>query len=139
MQIWHRDNFFISTEKEKLDLEVIYQFLSNSYWGQGRSFEQIKQAIENSICFGVYQNNAQIGFGRVITDYSLFAYLGDVFILPEYQGNGLGKWLVETILNEPTLVNIKSWLLGTKDAHGLYEKFGFKPSPNPEKYMVKKS
>lgn len=137
-QEFKKENFLISTDKQKLDIKTIHTFLTNSYWSKGISVEKIIQSIENSLCFGLYDNK-QIGFARVVTDYTLFAYLADVFIIDEYRGRGLSKWLMECILNHPKLNNLRSWMLSTKDAHDLYEKFGFKPLEEPAKYMTKKN
>lgn len=137
-EIWQQDDYLISTDKAKLDVEMIYSFVSKSYWGKERTLNEIKISIENSLCFGVYDNNKQIGFARVITDSILFANLLDVFILPSYQGLGLGKWLINTIFNIPELNKIKTWMLGTKDAHDLYKKVGFMPLEHPEWLMVRR-
>jgi GNAT superfamily N-acetyltransferase len=121
-----KDDFLISTEKTKLDILLIHNFLSTrSYWAQNIPFETVKRSIENSICFGMFFQNTQIGFARVISDKATFAYLGDVFVLPEYRGKGLSKWLMQTIHDHPELQNLRRWWLGTKDAHGLYEQFGW--------------
>ncbi len=109
-EIWQQDDYLISTDKAKLDVEMIYSFVSNSYWGKEKTLNEIKISIENSLCFGVYDNNIQIGFARIIIDSILFAQLLDVFILPSYQGLGLGKWLINTIFNIPDLSKIKTWM-----------------------------
>ena len=129
------DECLISTDKTLLDVRMIYNFLSQSYWAAGRPFSIVKKAIENSLCFGIYCNNKQIGFARVVTDYSTFAYLADVFILEEYRGKGYSKKLLKTIVEYPELQSIKRWMLATNDAHSLYAKFGFKSLKNPEKFM----
>jgi GNAT superfamily N-acetyltransferase len=108
-----------------------------SYWARERTFEQTETAIKNSLPFGVYKGENQVGFARVVTDYATFAYLGDVFVLPEYQGNGLGKFLMKTILEQPDLQGFRRWILATKDAHGLYEKFEFAAFRHPERWMEK--
>ncbi len=125
-----KDDFLISTDPRKLQIEVIHKFLSNSYWAKGVAFETVKKSVENSFCFGIYKENNQIGFARVITDFTTFAYLADVFILEEFRGLGLSKWLLQVIIEYPELQNIRSWMLKTEDAHGLYKKFGF---DKPEK------
>lgn len=128
--------FEISTDKSRLDLDVIYRFLSEeSYWANKRSLEQTKTAIENSICFGVYHDGRQIGFARVISDKATFAYIGDVFILDEFRGGGLSKRLMQTMLEHPELQGLRRWVLATKDAHGLYEQFGFSLMKFPERWM----
>ncbi len=125
----------ISTDKTLLDVRMIYNFLSQSYWAAGRPLAVVKKAIENSLCFGTYCNKKQIGFARVVTDYSTFAYLADVFILEEYRGKGYSKKLLKTIVEYPELQSIKRWMLATNDAHSLYAKFGFQSMKNPEKFM----
>jgi len=133
---WHHDEFVISTDKARLQLDVIHRYLSEeSYWAQGRSIEATRKAVENSICFGVYQADKQAGFARVITDMATFAYLGDVFILPQYQKKGLSKRLMEAILAHPELQNLRRWILATKDAHGLYAQYDFTPLKFPERWM----
>ena len=137
METWVHENFLISTEKEKLNFEIIHHYLSTSYWAKERSREQIIESIQHSLCFGVYHQNAQVGFARVITDYSTFAYLADVFILPAHQKNGLGKWLIDTIFSMERLKKIAKWLLLTNDAQKLYARVGFEQFPYPERVMIK--
>ena len=127
----------ISSDPSKLQVEVIYQFITNSYWGKGRTIKQVQTTIDNSLCFGVYVNKQQIGFGRVVTDYAVFAYLMDVFILPEYRGNGYSKQLMEAIVNAKEIKDCKTWMLKTSDAHGLYKQFGFTELNKPEIVMEK--
>ena len=130
------ENLEISTDKSKLDIDVIHKFLvEDSYWSKTRTFEQTKTAIENSICFGVYDEGRQVGFARVVSDHATFAYLGDVFILDEYRGKGLSKRLMEVIVSHPDLQGLRRWLLATKDAHGLYEQFEFASLKFPERWM----
>lgn len=133
------EQYYISTDKSKLQLDVIVDFLNNkSYWAQTRSKAIIKKSIANSICFGVFtQENKQVGFARVITDFAVFAWLLDVFIMEDYQGKGLGKMLMQEIMSNNCFSDIKRWGLGTDDAHSLYEKFGFTPLSNPAKMMEK--
>lgn len=129
--------FYISTDKSQLDIDVIFDYLSNhSYWAQGRSRETIEKSIANSLCFGVYDDeNKQVGFARIVSDLAVFAWLMDVFILPACQGKGLGKLLMAEIINHKDLQTVKRWGLGTKDAHGLYEQFGFSQLAKPENMM----
>lgn len=128
--------YLISTDRARLDLDAIYAYLSGeSYWARGRSRERVVRGIENSLPFGVYRDGAQVGFARVVTDYATFAYLGDVFILPEYRGQGLSKWLMETIVDHPRLQGFRRWILATKDAHALYEKYGFTALKHPDRWM----
>ena len=121
---WTKDSYTISTDKSRLDLDVIHGFLQTSYWAAARSRENLEKTIETSFCFGVFYGSRQIGFARVVTDEVVVSWLGDVFIIPEFQKRGLGKWLMECIVSHPTLRKTKC-LLGTRDAHGLYEKYGF--------------
>jgi GNAT superfamily N-acetyltransferase len=131
-----QDQFVISTEKELLDVETIQKFLSEeSYWAANRTIEQTRLAIANSLCFGVYHEDRQIGFARVISDFATFAYLGDVFILKDYRGRGLSKWLMQMIVEYPGLQNLRRWLLATRDAHGLYAQYEFAPLRFPERWM----
>ncbi len=122
---WSRDDDFISTDPQKLDLDVIHTFLSASYWAKGISREIIQKSIEHSLVFGVYHINRQVGFARMITDYATFSYLADVFILEEMRGRGLGSWLIECIVQCPEIQGQRLWALFTRDAHWLYEKNGF--------------
>lgn len=124
---------------ELMDINLIHNFLTNSYWSQGVTKERVETAINNSFCFGVFDDNAQIGFARVTTDYAFFAYIADLFIIEEYRGRGLSKQLMEEILNHDKLKNIRSWMLATRDAHGLYEKFGFVKIEDTNRYMIKKN
>ena len=132
-----RDNYTISTDPARLDLTAIHHFLSElSYWAKGRSMDVIQRSIENSLNFGVYCGDRQIGFARVVTDYATFAWLCDVFIDPEHRQAGLGKWLVECITNHPDLVHLRRIMLATKDAHELYRRYGgFTPLTNPDRWM----
>ncbi len=129
----------ISTDKKQLQIDLIHQFLNTTYWAKGRSLEQVKTSIEHSLCFGVYDNDKQIGFARIATDYVVFAYLMDVFILPEYRGNGYSKQLIQAIHTEPKLQSCKFWLLKTNDAHNLYKQFGYTALQYPNKLMQRLS
>ena len=134
----HRDEFTISTDKHKLDLKSIHKFLANETdWAQGIPFDTVKTSIENSLNFGRYHENKQIGFARIISDYSTIAYLGDVYILNEYRGKGLSKWLMQEITEHPNLQGLRRWILLTDTAAWLYKKFGFTALPHPEVYMEK--
>ncbi len=133
----HRGEFTISTDRQRLNLELIHDFLTRSYWASGRDLAVVKKSINNSLPFGVYWGTQQIGFARVITDYTTYAYLSDVFIIKSFQGQGLGKWLVEAILSHPELQGLGKWSLGTSDAHELYRKFGFTEVRYPERLMEK--
>lgn len=125
----------ISANRHKLDIEFIFNFLTNSYWAKGRTRNEVEKTIEHSLCFGIYINHKQIGFARVVTDYITFAYLMDVFVIEEFRGQGYGKQLIEYILNYPDMSTIKKWLLSTTEAQKLYVQFGFAHLKNPEKLM----
>lgn len=132
----YREEFTISTDRSRLDAEMIHKFLSEeSYWAANRTRKQTLTAIENSICFGVYHGSRQIGFARVVSDKATFAYVGDVFIIQEFRGRGLSKWLMETIVAHPDLQNLRRWVLATRDAHALYEQFEFSSLKFPERWM----
>ena len=131
-----RDGFTISTDKSRLDVAAIHDFLCNSsYWARNVPLPTVQKSIENSLCFGLYDGDRQVGFARVITDYAVFAYLADVFILEAYRGRGLAKWLIACIISYPELQDLRRWMLATKDAHGLYTKYGFNPLSKPERFM----
>src|SRR5271169_5760943 len=130
-----RGEFFISTDRARLDLDAIYKFLTNCYWAKGIPREVVARSVEHSLCFGVCDApGAQVGFARVISDFATYAYLGDVFVLESHRGRGLGKWLMECIMQHPALQNLRRWSLVTRDAHGLYAPFGFTPLQAPERY-----
>jgi N-acetylglutamate synthase-like GNAT family acetyltransferase len=121
-----KDNYNISTDPSLLDTDVICNYLSGeSYWAKNIPRDVVEKSIANSLCFGIYNNNKQIGFARLVTDKATFAYLADVFILSEYRGTGLSKWLIQVIHAHPELQGLRRWVLGTRDAHGLYEQFGW--------------
>ena len=134
---YYKDQYTISTDKAKLDVPYIRNFLARTYWAENIPVEIVEKSIQGSLCFGVYDGNMQIGFARVITDYATFGYLADVFIDENFRGRGLSKWLMEMIMGHPPLQGFRVWLLGTKDAHGLYEQYGFKALENPERMMRK--
>lgn len=130
-----RAGFSISTDKNLLDLTTIHGFLKDAYWSKNIPLVLVEKSIEHSLCFGIYNNIQQIGFARVVTDYATFAYLGDVFILEPFRGQGLSKWLLETIMDHPDLQGLRRWMLATSDAHGLYKKYGFGELKHPEILM----
>jgi GNAT superfamily N-acetyltransferase len=133
---YRRDEFLISTDRSRLDLDVIHGFLANCYWALGIPQEVVARSITHSLCFGVYDGSgAQVGFARVVSDFATVAYLGDVFVLESHRGRGLSKWMMECITQHPALQNLRRWILLTRDAHELYAKFGFKPVKSPERYM----
>jgi GNAT superfamily N-acetyltransferase len=125
----------VSTDKDRLDIGLIHGFLSTTYWATGRTMVQVKASIEHSICFGLYVDGAQVGFARVVSDRTVFAYLMDVFILESFRGKGLSKVLLAEILACEELKDVPNWLLATDDAHGLYDKFGFTGLSRPQVYM----
>jgi GNAT superfamily N-acetyltransferase len=131
----HRDRFTISTDPARLDLDTVVDMLTRAYWAVGRPRERTERALQNSLVFGVYEGDKQVGMARVVTDYSIFAYLCDVFIHEDYRGHGLGKWLIQTILEHPDLVEMRRWVLVTDDAHGLYKQYGFTSIDDPDHWM----
>jgi GNAT superfamily N-acetyltransferase len=131
-----KDGFQISTDKNLINFEVIYNYLHfESYWAKGIPAETLRTAIKNSLCFGVYRQNIQAGFARVVTDKATFAYICDVFILPEFRDLGLSKWLMQTIVNQTELQGLRRWSLATADAQSLYNQFGFTQITRPERWM----
>jgi GNAT superfamily N-acetyltransferase len=133
-----KDQLLFSTDKSLLQLEVIHPYLSQeSYWAQNLPVEILERSISNSLCFGVYDNGRQIAFARIISDFATFAWLADVFVLESHRGKGISKWMMENITTMPELQGLRKWMLGTRDAHGLYEKYGFTPLKNPGRFMEK--
>jgi len=131
-----RDGLLISTERSLLQIDSIHRFLSQeSYWAAERTKEQTITALENSICFGIYDGNEQVGFARVVSDCATFAYIGDVYVIGTHRGRGLSKWLMQTIIDHPELQGLRRWILATRDAHGLYSQFDFEPLRFPERWM----
>ena len=136
MMEFYQDEFCISTDKSKLDLKMVHRFLSQeSYWSKNIPFEKVEKAAANSLTFGVYDGEIQIGYARIISDYTSVAYLGDVFISPAYRGKGLSKWLLTIIMSYPELQGLRRWILLTADAHGLYKQFGWTEIAAPERWM----
>jgi GNAT superfamily N-acetyltransferase len=133
---WRNGEFLISTDPSRIDIETVHRFLSNdSYWAAGIPLDIVRRSIRNALCFGVYAGDRQVGFARVISDYATIAYLGDVFVMPEYRGRGLSKWLMSVVLGHPDLQGLRRWMLATRDAHGLYSQFGFRALNTPERWM----
>ena len=130
-----RGAYSISTDPGLLDRPLIHAFLSRSYWAGGIPRETVDRSIENALCFGVYEGASQVGFARVITDRATFAYLADVFVLESHRGRGLAVWLMEAIRSHPDLQGLRRWILMTRDAHGLYEKSGFRTIEDPRRCM----
>jgi N-acetylglutamate synthase-like GNAT family acetyltransferase len=134
---WTRDGLTISTDRSRLDRGAIHEFLRGSYWAKGIPRELVDRAIDNSLCFGLYNADRLVGFARVITDSTTFAYLSDVFVLESHRGRGLGTWFMESVLSHPDLQNLRRWMLATADAHGLYRRVGFTALSKPERIMEK--
>ena len=132
----NQQDFYISTDKSKMDIEIMHKYLSEeSYWAKGISKEIVEKSVANSFCFGVFYHDRQIGFAKVITDFTTIAYLGDVFILDKFRGLGLSKLLMETIMHHPELQGLRRWILLTADAHELYRKFGWSNINDPARWM----
>lgn len=133
-----RGGYRISTNKDQLQIDVIYRYLSEeSYWAKDIPRSFVERSIANSLCFGIYHGKEQVGFARVITDYATFGYLADVFVVEPHRKKGLSKWLMEVILAHPELTTLRRFMLATQDAHGLYKQFGFKEMEHPERLMGK--
>jgi GNAT superfamily N-acetyltransferase len=131
-----KNEFAISTDRSKLDLQFIHNYLSKeSYWGQGIPFEKVVTAADHSLNFGLYHGDRQIGYARIVTDYARVAYLADVFVISAYRGRGLSKWLMEVIRDHPDLQGLRRWMLHTMDAHGLYTRYGWSAPAKPETYL----
>jgi GNAT superfamily N-acetyltransferase len=132
---YRKGDFLVSTDQSRLDVDVIHEFLTNCYWAKGIPKDTVLRSIANSLCFGVYSDEKQVGFARVISDFATYAYLGDVFVLDAFRGHGLGKWIMECIVAHPSLQGLRGWALATRDAHGLYAQFGFTPLHAPDRWM----
>jgi len=132
---WRKDNYLLSTDKSKIDVQAVHRFLSQSYWAEGIPEEVVQRSIDNSLCFTIYHHDKLVGFARVISDAATFAYLADVFIIPEERGRGLSRWLMNVIINHPQLQGLRRLILATRDAHDLYAQFGFTPFDKPERWM----
>jgi GNAT superfamily N-acetyltransferase len=132
---WRRGEYLISTDKSRLNVELVRDFLKLSYWASGIPVEIVRRSIENSLVFGVYTDDEQVGFARVVTDYATFAYLADVFVLETHRGRGLGLWMMQVITSHPRLQGFRRWMLATRDAHELYRKYGFAELERPEIFM----
>jgi GNAT superfamily N-acetyltransferase len=133
---WQRGEYEISTDPARLDLAVTHRFLSEeAYWSPGVPLDIVRRAIEASINFGLYRDGAQVGFTRVVSDRATFAWICDVFVLPEHRGRGLSKWLMECVTTHPELQGLRRWMLATRDAHGLYRQYGFTDLHDATKFM----
>jgi GNAT superfamily N-acetyltransferase len=130
-----RDGYLVSTDPERLDVDAIHAYLTRSYWSEGIPRSIVERSIRGSLCFGLYKAHAQIGFARVITDRATFAYLCDVYVLEEERGRGLAKWLMESLIEHPELAQLRRFVLATRDAHGLYARYGFTPLARPHIFM----
>jgi GNAT superfamily N-acetyltransferase len=126
---------FVTTDPAKIDREMVYGFLVESYWSKGIPRDVFERALNGALCFSLHDGAGQVGFARVVTDRATFAYLADVFVLPSHRGRGLGKLLMETIVAHPDLQGLRRWVLATRDAHGLYARFGFAPLAAPDRFM----
>ena len=135
-EVGRRGEFLVSTDPALLDLPLIHEFLSRrSYWAEGRPLEVVRRSLDNSLCFGLYERGRQVGLARVVTDRATFAWLCDVFVLEDRRGLGLGKWLMECVMAHPDLQGLRRFLLGTRDAHSLYQRYGFTPLPDPTRFL----
>lgn len=132
-------DIYFSTDKNDMDIDLIFNFIKNSYWGKSRSFEEQKKAVESTLNFGLFHNGKQIAFTRVMTDFVFFAYILDVFVIEAYRGQGLSKLLINEVLNHEPIKSVDKWILATRDAHELYKKFGFENVKNPAMLMEKMS
>ena len=132
---WQLGEYSINTDKAKIDLNIVHEFLSQSYWAENIPKATLQKSIDHSLCFSVYRQLQQVGFARVISDFATFAYLADVFILPRERGKQLSKWLMQIIMDYPELQGLRRFTLATRDAHGLYARFGFVPFDKPERWM----
>jgi GNAT superfamily N-acetyltransferase len=133
---WTHGDYEVSTDPARIDLDLTHKFLSEeAYWSPGVPREVVERAVSNSINFGVYKGSAQVGFLRVVSDRATFAWIGDVFVLPEHRGHGVSKFLMECALGHPELQGLRRWLLATRDAHGLYAQYGFTELHDATKFM----
>ncbi|MFN0163773.1 MAG: GNAT family N-acetyltransferase [Burkholderiales bacterium] len=132
---WTKGEFIVTCDPKRQDLDVIHGFLTQSYWAKGIPRETVARSLEGALGFALLHHGKQIGFVRVISDLATFAYVADVFVLPEYRGQGWSKWLMECVVSHPDLQGLRRWLLATADAHGLYAKYGFTPLKNPQVFM----
>ena len=132
---WRRGEYTVSDDRWRVDRDVVHRFLSESYWARGIPRHVVERAIRHSLCFGTYHGDAQVGFARMITDHATYAYLADVFVIEAHRGRGLSKWMMECVLAHPELQGLRRVTLATRDAHGLYARFGFAPPINPAAWM----
>ena len=136
---WWRGAYLITTDGARLDLETVHGFLKTYYWASGIPLQAVKRSVENSLTFGLFRGEEQVGFARVVTDYAVFAYLADVFVLEPHRGRGLGRWMMAVVFSHPELQGLRRWMLATQDAHGLYREYGFAELEDPGIFMEKYS
>ena len=132
---YRKGEFLISTDPAKININIVHNFLANSYWAKNIPIELVKKSLDNSLCFTLLKDDLQIGFARLVTDYATFAYLADVFVIEEFRGQGLSKWLMEVIMNFPDTQGLRTWILKTLDAHELYKKYEFSSPKYPDRVM----
>ena len=136
---WRRDDYTISDDPSRLDIDVIHAFLVDAYWSEGIPRDVVERSIRGSLPFGIYDaDGRQVGFARAVTDRATFCWIADVFVLPEHRGRGLALWLMEAMATHPDLQGLRRWVLGTRDAHDLYRKVGFGPLPEPGRFMLRR-
>ena len=136
---WRRGAYLMTTDKARMNLEMIHDFLKTSYWAEGIPVQAVRRSVENSLAFGVFRDDEQVGFARVVTDCATFAYLADVFVLERHRGRGWGKWMMEVVFSHPELQGLRRWMLATRDAHELYREYGFAELEDPQIFMEKYS
>lgn len=135
---WRKDNYLLTTDASLFDTDTLYHFISDqSYWSRGIPRATFERSLQHSLCFGLFQDETQIGFARVVSDFATFAYLGDVFVHQNHRGRGLSKWMIDCVLSHPDLRGLRRWMLATRDAHELYKQFGFTELKAPGKFMEK--
>lgn len=135
---WRKDNYLLTTDASLFDIDTLYHFISDqSYWSRGIPRAIFERSLQHSLCFGLFQEETQIGFARVVSDFATFAYLGDVFVHENHRGRGLSKWMMDCVLLHPDLQGLRRWMLATRDAHELYKQFGFTELKAPVKFMEK--
>lgn len=132
---WKRDDYTVSTDRDRLQLDVIHEFLRNSYWARGIPRDIVERALGNSLCYGVYHGDQQVGFGRLVTDHATFAYVADVFVLPAHRSKGLATWMARCMVETPGLEGLRRWLLATRDAHAVYRSVGFEQVTDTSRFM----
>jgi len=134
---WTHGDYEVTTDPARIDRDAVRRFLAQSYWAADRTGEVIDRSLDHSLVFSLFHGGRQVGLARIVTDYATFAWLCDVFIEGDHRGNGLGQWLMSVVSDHPDLQGLKRWFLATSRSHSLYARFGFKPLPNPERFMLK--